>query len=145
GERLLVLAPHPDDEAIGCGGLVAQHLREGRKVRVVIATSGAEAGDAAAREEESRRGLGLLGEGVDLELYRLPDRHLGQHSEELLAKLHNTMLGFAPDLIAVPSPIEIHPDHLALSQAFCDLVQRDATLFADAALARVAFYEVSQP
>ncbi|HWS72633.1 MAG TPA: PIG-L family deacetylase, partial [Thermoanaerobaculia bacterium] len=145
GERLLVLAPHPDDEAIGCGGLVARHLREGRKVRVVIATNGAEAGDAAAREEESRHGLALLGEGVDLELYRLPDRHLGEHSEELLAKLRATIAGFAPDLIAVPSPIEIHPDHLALSQAFCDLVQRDATLFADLALTRVAFYEVSQP
>jgi LmbE family N-acetylglucosaminyl deacetylase/glycosyltransferase involved in cell wall biosynthesis len=145
GERLLVLAPHPDDEAIGCGGLVAQHLREGRKVHVVIATNGAEAGDAAAREAESRRGLTLLGEGVELELYRLPDRHLSDDSDELLAKLRATISAFAPDLIAVPSPIEIHPDHLALSQAFCDLVQRDATLFADLALARVAFYEVSQP
>ena len=37
GERLLVLAPHPDDEVIGCGGLLALHLRDGRQVRVVIA------------------------------------------------------------------------------------------------------------
>ena len=43
GERLLVLAPHPDDEVIGCGGLVALHLREGRKVHVVVATDGAQA------------------------------------------------------------------------------------------------------
>src|SRR5215217_793092 len=56
GERLLVLAPHPDDEAIGCGGLIAQHLREHRSVRIVIVTDGAEGGDAAAREEEARRG-----------------------------------------------------------------------------------------
>ena len=33
GERLLLLAPHPDDEVIGCGGLLALHLREGRSVR----------------------------------------------------------------------------------------------------------------
>src|SRR3954453_22266405 len=65
GERLLVLAPHPDDEVIGCGGLVAQHIREGREVRVVVATDGAQAGDAAARESESRRGLAILcGDGL---------------------------------------------------------------------------------
>jgi LmbE family N-acetylglucosaminyl deacetylase len=54
---LLVLAPHPDDEVIGCGGLVAQHLRERREVRVVVATDGGAAGDASARQEESRRGV----------------------------------------------------------------------------------------
>lgn len=145
GERLLVLAPHPDDEAIGCGGLVARHLRDGRKVRVVIATNGAEAGDAEGREAESRRGLALLGEGAAVEFYALPDRHLAERSAELLAKLRATLGAFAPDLIAVPSPIEIHPDHLALARSFCELVQGDATLFADAAIARVAFYEVSQP
>ena len=145
GERLLVLAPHPDDEVIGCGGLIARHLRDGRKVRVAIVTNGAEAGDAAAREAESRRGLSILGEGVAVEFYALPDRHLGERSDELLAKLRATIGAYGPDLIAVPSPIEIHPDHLALSRSFCELVQRDATLFADAAIARVAFYEVSQP
>ena len=60
GERLLVLAPHPDDEVIGCGGVAAQHLREGRSVRVVIATDGAQAGDAAAREEESRCSFAIM-------------------------------------------------------------------------------------
>jgi LmbE family N-acetylglucosaminyl deacetylase/glycosyltransferase involved in cell wall biosynthesis len=145
GERLLVLAPHPDDEVIGCGGLVAQHLREGRKVRVAVVTNGAEAGDAIAREDESRRGLALLGEGLELEFYRFPDRHLAGRPDELLAKLHATILDFSPDLIAAPSPVEIHPDHLALSRTFCELVQREATLFADAGYARVAFYEVSQP
>src|SRR5205807_848942 len=52
---------------------------------------------------------------------------------------------FKPDLSAVPSAIEIHPDHLALAHAFCELVVRDASLFADLAVARVAFYEVSYP
>ena len=61
GERLLVLAPHPDDEVIGCGGVVFQHLRAGAAVRVAVATDGVEAAptdDTAAyrarREEESR-------------------------------------------------------------------------------------------
>ncbi|HEY3054709.1 MAG TPA: PIG-L family deacetylase [Thermoanaerobaculia bacterium] len=141
GERLLILAPHPDDEVIGCGGLVAQHLREGRAVRVVVATDGAEAGGAARREEESRRALALLG-GSDIHFLRFADRGL---DETVILPLRDHLATFKPDLICVPSPIEIHPDHLALSRAFCDLVQRDESLFADLAVARVAFYEVSQP
>lgn len=142
GERLLVLAPHPDDEVIGCGGLVAQHLRDRRQVRVVVATDGAQAGEAAVREEESQRGLALLGEGAGVEFLRIADRQL---DDAVTPRLREILLDFRPDLILVPAPIEIHPDHLALSRTFCELVQRDETLFADLAVARVAFYEVGQP
>lgn len=144
GERLLVLAPHPDDEVIGCGGVVAHHLREGRAVRVVIATDGARAGDATAREEESRRALERLAAGTafELEFLRFEDRALGGSAA---APLRQQLLQFRPDLILAPSPLEIHPDHLALARVFCELVQADETLFADLAVARVAFYEVGTP
>jgi len=145
GERLLVLAPHPDDEVIGCGGLVAQHLREGRPVRVVIGTDGAVGGSAGTREEESRRGLSRLEEGAngcEVVFLRLPDRALG---DEAAPGILEQLRSFRPDLVLVPSPLEIHPDHVALARVFCELVQRDETLFADLAVARVAFYEVSQP
>lgn len=142
GERLLVLAPHPDDEVIACGGLIALHLREGRAVRIVVATDGAaQGGDAGLREEESRRGVARLG-AAELEFLRFPDRGL---DDRAAAKIHEQLLAFRPDLVLVPSAVEIHPDHLALSRIFCELVQRDETLFADLAVARVAFYEVSQP
>ena len=143
GERLLVLAPHPDDEVIGCGGLVAQHLREGRAVRIVIATDGAEANAGASdREEESRRGVAMLGDGAELTFLRFPDRGL---DERIGQQLRDVLASYRPDLILVPSPIEIHPDHFALAKAFCDVVQGDELLFADLATAKVAFYEVGQP
>jgi LmbE family N-acetylglucosaminyl deacetylase/glycosyltransferase involved in cell wall biosynthesis len=142
GERLLVLAPHPDDEVIACGGLIALHLREGRAVRIVVATDGAaQGGDAALREEESRRGVARLGV-AELEFLRFPDRGLG---DAAAGPIREQLVAFRPDLILVPSPVEIHPDHVALSRLFCELVQRDPTLFAELAVARVAFYEVSQP
>jgi LmbE family N-acetylglucosaminyl deacetylase len=141
GERLLVLAPHPDDEVIACGGLLAQHIRERRAVRVVVATDGAQAGDAALREEESRRALDLLG-GAEVAFLRFPDRQLGP---EIVPRLADLLRDFKPDLILAPSPIEIHPDHLALAVALCEVIQRDESLFADLAVARVAFCEVGQP
>src|SRR5436309_181654 len=143
GERLLVLAPHPDDEVIGCGGLVALHLRERRKVHVVIATDGAQAGDAAQRESESRAALASLGDAT-IEFLRFPDRKLAD-ARELDDRISAILREWKPDLIAVPSPLEIHPDHVALSRAFCDLIARDASLFAELGVARVAFYEVSAP
>jgi LmbE family N-acetylglucosaminyl deacetylase len=147
GERLLVLAPHPDDEAIGCGGLIAQHLRERRAVRIVVVTDGAQANAGGAdREEESRRGVARLGHNAaaaaELEFLRFPDRGL---DDAVAPRLREILLELRPDLVAVPSPIEIHPDHLALARAFCDLVQRDELLFAELAVTKVAFYEVSQP
>jgi LmbE family N-acetylglucosaminyl deacetylase/glycosyltransferase involved in cell wall biosynthesis len=143
GERLLVLAPHPDDEVIGCGGLVALHLRERRKVHVVVATDGAQAGDAAQRQSESRTALASLGDAT-IEFLRFPDRNLAD-ARELDDRISEILREWKPDLIAVPSPLEIHPDHVALSRAFCDLIARDASLFADLGVARVAFYEVSAP
>src|SRR5881275_2502629 len=79
GERLLVLAPHPDDEVIGCGGLVALHLREGRKVRVVVVTDGGQAGDPAARQGESRAALASLGD-AEVQFLNFPDRQLAESS-----------------------------------------------------------------
>jgi len=38
--RLLIVAPHPDDEVLGCGGLIAEAVRRGALVRVVFLTSG---------------------------------------------------------------------------------------------------------
>jgi LmbE family N-acetylglucosaminyl deacetylase/glycosyltransferase involved in cell wall biosynthesis len=143
GERLLVLAPHPDDEVIGCGGLVALHLREFRSVHVVVATDGAQAGDGAQREAESRAAVALLGNAT-IEFLRFPDREL-ESARELDLRLAAILRERKPDLIAVPSPLEIHPDHAALSLAFCDLIARDPSLFAELAVAHVAFYEVSAP
>ena len=159
GERLLVLAPHPDDEVIGCGGLLAQHVREHRQIRVIVATDGTAAEEdggagrgardagayLATREQESRNGLALFGDPVAIDFFRFPDRGLEASSGALEARLLEVLRDFRPDLIAAPSPIEIHPDHLALAEALCAIVQRDETLFADLGVTRVAFYEVSQP
>jgi LmbE family N-acetylglucosaminyl deacetylase len=151
GERLLVLAPHPDDEVFGCGGLIALHTRERREVHVLVATDGAE-GDAAVtdreayrerRESESRAGLDVLGGGA-LEFLRFPDRGLSDASG-LVAKLVAALRESRPDLVLAPHPLELHPDHVALARALVDAIQGHDDLREGLATTRVAFYEVSNP
>ena len=70
--RVLVLAPHPDDEVFGCGGALADLAARGAAVDVLVLTDGAAAGAAtsrgarriaARRAAESRAALALLGGG----------------------------------------------------------------------------------
>lgn len=151
GERLLALAPHPDDEVFGCGGLIALHNQEKRDVHVVVVSDGTQSNQGSEdasdyrdrREAESRAGLEVLGGGA-IEFLRLPDRGLSR-SAELPETLAELLQKLRPDLVLVPHPLEIHPDHVALARAFLDAIHAHDELWEPLATARIAFYEISQP
>lgn len=85
-ETVLVVAAHPDDEVLGCGGTIARHAAAGDRVHIVIVAEGATARhatrDADAREKEiaalreaARAAARVLG-AVDVRFLRLPDNRL---------------------------------------------------------------------
>ncbi len=120
--RVLVFAPHPDDEVFGCGGMIAWHARLGGTVRVVILTDGS-AGDPGGRDAHiaSTRRAESLAAGKELGIgdYRFFDLHdgsLGQ-AADLVARLRRELDEFAPELVYGPSPQELHADHRAASRA----------------------------
>jgi LmbE family N-acetylglucosaminyl deacetylase len=122
--RVLVLAPHPDDESIGCGGVLALHARQGDPVLVAVLSDGAR-GDPAGfyrgvdyvglRQAQTRAGLGCLGL-TDVEFLSLPDAHLSEVAG-LPDALGERIGRFRPDVIYAPSPWETHPDHWAAAHA----------------------------
>jgi len=148
--RALVLAPHADDEVFGCAAAIADLRAKGAEVVVAILTDGA--GDetdpaarariAAGRAAESRAALEALGGGA-VEAGVLRDRGLSESRAELSRELVRLLSAHRPDLVFVPSPAEIHPDHRALAEAFLD--GASGALGAHLKAATVAFYEVSQP
>lgn len=85
GERpVLVLAPHPDDESLGCGGLIAECRARGHEVRVLVLTDGTGSHRhsreypplrlAALRMEEARAAVAELGLAADaIDFLGLPD------------------------------------------------------------------------
>ena len=120
--RVLVVAPHPDDEVFGCGGMLAWHARLGASVRVIILTDGAagDPGQRAAHIEETRVAESrAAGRELGLEDYRFlgfADGGLGD-SSELVERLVRELEEFAPELVYGPSPQELHADHRAASRA----------------------------
>jgi LmbE family N-acetylglucosaminyl deacetylase len=151
---VLVLAPHPDDEVFGCGAALASLLTRGARVTVLVLTDGA-ANEAAPEERrrisevrlgESRSALAALGGGSVVSA-GFEDRRLRACLAAVEQEVAARLVALAPDLVFVPSPVEIHPDHRALADAFLAVARRPASDPSVRALqrAKVAFYEVSQP
>ena len=121
-ERVLILAPHPDDEVFGCGGAACLHRQQGAEVTVVVVSDGAaHAAEAergrifSVRQAETNLALNILGIPPAV-FWGIPDRTLG--ASTLLPIQMADLLQAQPfDRIYTPSLSEIHPDHLSCTRA----------------------------
>jgi len=111
--RVLVLAPHPDDEVLGCGGMLAFHASRGDEVRVVFLT-----GAGSPREEEAVRAARTLGLDAP-RVHGFADGGLADE-EELAPCIAQEVSDYAPELVYAPSPLEHHPDHRATLRALVE-------------------------
>jgi LmbE family N-acetylglucosaminyl deacetylase/GT2 family glycosyltransferase len=147
-DRVLCVAPHPDDEVFGCGGLLAAWVDRGCAVHTLILTCGQQdqsaqaAGEgadlAAQRRQESVRAAAELGTPAPSFL-DLPDRTL-RYDTALVAALSQAIAQHAPQLLLLPSLSEPHPDHQAAALAGL-AAARDAA----PGLHTVLFYESGAP
>ena len=135
--RNLIIAPHPDDEVIGCFSV----LEGSKKVDILLVTDG-EGGILDKSKEETRRirksefeaGISLF----DVEhVFRksLPDGRVPT-AESIYSGIELS----AYDKIFVPNPFDRHPDHIAVTQS---LLQLGSSHFSSEVL--ICFYEVWAP
>jgi LmbE family N-acetylglucosaminyl deacetylase len=118
----LIIAPHPDDESLGCGGSIVKHINSGSRVKVIFLTDGGSGdfkgrfGDryVGLRKSSASKAMNTLGV-EDYEFWGYRDRDIASVVEEITDRLNQTIKGFSPDLIYVPSPFEVHPDHKTTS------------------------------
>jgi len=127
--NVLVLAPHPDDEVFGPGGLLALFSLNGTPVATAVLTDGAfglqgEARQAHIhlREAESCRAAEVLGIARP-NFWRIPDREL-VYGETLVVRLISAMQAADADFVLAPSLAEMHPDHRCLAMAAVEAVRR---------------------
>lgn len=141
---LVLLAPHPDDEVFGCGGLLCLAAAQGVAMRVIVVTSGDAAGVAGAREQESLAAAAVIGEGgraPQLHFWRIADRHV-RPDRALAARLDAALDETSSPWLLAPSPFEVHPDHRAVCIAAIDAARRR---LAQGRQVQLVFYEIGQP
>ena len=123
----LVLAPHPDDESLGCGGLIADACQAGRPPLVVVVTDGAGSHPNSLawpaprlrdrRESETRDAVACLGLPPDrLAFLRLPDTRApteGPEFEGAVDRLAALAAAHGCDTILAPWQHDPHCDHEA--------------------------------
>src|SRR5215472_14528047 len=129
----LVLAPHPDDETLGCGATIMRKLAAGSTVQVVIAADGRYAYPSTKlpletlieiREEEARKACAILGlPPNNVSFLRFEDLRLADHRGALRDRLFDIFEKMSPEEIFVSSVIDNHPDHRVLAEIGRELAQ----------------------
>jgi LmbE family N-acetylglucosaminyl deacetylase len=138
-QRVLILAPHPDDESLATGGLIQKALHEGAEVRVVFISDGEnnpwpqrylERRWSIGFQEKNRWGRRRRDEALAaLRCLGVPESHahflglpdqgttsaLLQARETPVLVLLAALDKWRPTLLVSPSPHDLHPDHNALA------------------------------
>ena len=124
-KRVLVVAPHADDETLGAGGTIARHVREGDAVFVVVMTGPGDDPHPVLPNDlwntvraEAAKAADVL--GVEELTFRelpavlvpdLPAWQVNREADEVLQR-------FSPDVLYVPFPFDLHRDHREIFNAF---------------------------
>jgi LmbE family N-acetylglucosaminyl deacetylase len=132
-----VVAPHVDDELLGCGATLAA-LSGRTEIHVIYATDGARSPApplpwprvdtealAAARRREAREALEILGvPATHAHFLALPDGRLRRHRRALRRLLEERLDELRPDHLLVPFRFDRHPDHLVVNRVARRLLHR---------------------
>lgn len=125
GSRAVVVAPHPDDEVLSVGGLLAQLARAATPVRVLAVTDGTASHEGSTqwpaarlqreRPQESARALDCLGIDAPITRLALQDGRVGASLSTLSDRL--TDLLTPDDVVFTTWRRDGHPDHEATGEA----------------------------
>ncbi|WP_254458818.1 PIG-L deacetylase family protein [Xanthomonas sacchari] len=138
--RLVVVSPHPDDEALGCGGVVACARRLGLPVRLIAVTDGEACYPhdphwtpqrlRTVRRAELAAAARCLGvDPATIEHLGLPDGQVGRHASVLAERLQERLQ--PGDLVLTTWRHDGHPDHEACAGAVRDAVAASASRMAE--------------
>ncbi len=120
--KVLVIAPHADDETLGCGGTLLRHIAEGDRVFWAIVTTPQEqAGFSLSMVKEKKRQIDVVAKlygfaGVfpiglaATELLEIPRR-------ETVQEIKTVIDAVTPEIVYIPSRFDAHTDHQVVFDA----------------------------
>lgn len=125
--NLMVLAPHPDDESLGCGGLIAMLTEAGKSVSVVFITSGSASHPnstshppeilAELRESEAIKACSAIGVPINhIHFIRAADSKLEKLDQQgtmhIARRITSLFESVDMSALALPWRRDPHPDHV---------------------------------
>jgi N-acetylglucosamine malate deacetylase 1 len=127
-QNVLVVAAHPDDEILGCGGTIAKHVKNGDIVNVVILVEGVTSRDKNRDISNRNEELSRLGDiakkangflGVDsLNLHDFPDNRLDSLDRlDLIKKVEEFIKKFNPQIVYTHHCGDVNIDHRRIHEA----------------------------
>ena len=129
----LVLAPHPDDETLGCGGTIVKKRRAGARVQVAFLTDGrapharflGEGRIAELRRSEAMDACAALGLHTDdLVFLDYEDGALAEHAAAVEADVAALIRELRPTQVFAPCPWDVWPDHLTTAAVAAAAIAR---------------------
>jgi LmbE family N-acetylglucosaminyl deacetylase len=120
-QTVLIVAAHPDDELLGCGGAIARHAREGAKVYVLFMTDGVGArgatGGEAARRKSAEAALKILGAEAPMFL-DFPDNAMdGVPLLDIVKKIEEAVARVKPSIVYTHHGGDLNVDHQVTHRA----------------------------
>jgi N-acetylglucosamine malate deacetylase 1 len=129
GKSMLVLAPHQDDEAIGCGGALILQLRTGNAAVIVLLQDGADGHEELGmsrqaltelRNEESRRAAAAV--GVEPPVF-LGYPRLAESVPQASEQVRRIIRERKTDAVFVPFVLDAHPDHRSANDILAEALK----------------------
>lgn len=125
GSRAVIVAPHPDDETVGAGGVAALHVQCGDSVTIVVVTDGgaSRAGGLSPKEMVRRRTAEVKTAATILGVSDLIC--LGLREGEWDKNQARAVLGpllTKADIIYAPSCVDFHIEHIRVARVVADLL-----------------------
>ena len=120
-KKILIVAPHPDDEILGCGGTIIKNIREGNEVYVCIVTKGCsplfdeESVNTVRREcIECHKKIGVKKTiFLDYPASMLEETHRYELNDSILEVIKTVL----PEEIYIPHCGDMQKDHQIVSEA----------------------------
>ena len=145
-KRVLVFAPHVDDETIGAGGTLIKHRDKSDTISLVYVSDGGGSTAEHSREEviEERKseGMGVKNFLGIQNIYFLgePDGSVNSNRDELVESISQILEEEKPDIIYTPFLIDVHSDHVETTKSVIKAVGKWNNDFSN-----IYMYEVNLP
>ena len=120
--KILVIAPHPDDETLGCGGILFKHKAEGDEIYWLIVTGISKdtgwANDVVIKRDNEMNSVSKKYGFSDVFNLRLPTTKIDTLPlSDLIGKITDVYKNIKPDVIYMPFAYDVHTDHQIIAKA----------------------------